>query len=143
MLLPISLATIFHPEERQHWSKAEHPYLLKTLFLNFIHIYLIKISSSDLGFIRLLSPMYSKQTKNLISMDRPLTILGLTMTFLFFFLFFFLGPQPRHMEIPRLGIKSVLQLLAYGTATARQDLSPICDLLISQLMAILDPYLTH
>ena len=40
----------------------------------------------------------------------------------FFFLFFcFLGPHPRHMEIPRLGGKSELQLLAYATAIAKWD----------------------
>ena len=45
--------------------------------------------------------------------------------FLSFFLFFvLLGPQPRHMEVPRLGVESELQLLAYTTATAMQD--PIC-----------------
>ena len=42
--------------------------------------------------------------------------------------FFFLGPHPWHMEVPRLGIKSELQLPAYTTATAMQDLSHRCDL---------------
>ena len=32
------------------------------------------------------------------------------------------------MEVPRLGVKSELHLLAYTTATATQDLSSICDL---------------
>ena len=32
------------------------------------------------------------------------------------------------MEVPRLGVKSDLQLPAYVTATAMPDLSPICDL---------------
>ena len=32
------------------------------------------------------------------------------------------------MEVPRLGISSELQLLAYTTATATQDLSHVCDL---------------
>ena len=36
----------------------------------------------------------------------------------FFFSFVFLGPHPWHMEIPRLGVKSELQLPAYTTATA-------------------------
>ena len=35
------------------------------------------------------------------------------------------------MEVPRLGIKSELQLPAYTTAIAMLDLSPICDLLHS------------
>ena len=49
---------------------------------------------------------------------------------LFYFILFicFLGLHPQHMEISRLGIKSDLQLLAYPTATATQDLSHVCDL---------------
>ena len=34
----------------------------------------------------------------------------------------------RHMEVPRLGVESELQLPAYATATAMPDLSYICDL---------------
>ena len=47
---------------------------------------------------------------------------------LFFFLFCFLGPHLRHMEIPRSGVKSELQQLAYTTTTAMPDLSHICNL---------------
>ena len=32
------------------------------------------------------------------------------------------------MEVPRLGVESELQLLAYSTATAMRDLSLVCDL---------------
>ena len=55
--------------------------------------------------------------------------LQLLITYLFIYLFiyvFFLGPHPWHMEIPRLGVESELQLLAYATATAMQDPSLIC-----------------
>jgi len=41
---------------------------------------------------------------------------------------FFLGLHLRHMEVPRLGVKSKLLLLAYATATVTRDLSRICDL---------------
>ena len=34
----------------------------------------------------------------------------------------------RHMEVPRLGVKSELQLPAYTTATATRDPSRICNL---------------
>ena len=44
------------------------------------------------------------------------------------FFFFFLGLHPRHMEVPRLGVESELQPLAYTTATATQDPSRVCDL---------------
>ena len=40
---------------------------------------------------------------------------------LFFFFFFFLGPHLWHMEVPKLGVKLELQLLAYATATEMQD----------------------
>ena len=46
----------------------------------------------------------------------------------FFFCFCFLGLNPQHMEVPRLGDESELQLLIYTTAAATQDLSLICDL---------------
>ena len=46
----------------------------------------------------------------------------------FFFFFSFLGPHPKHMEVPRLGVESELQLLACATATAMQHLSRVCDL---------------
>ena len=44
------------------------------------------------------------------------------------FFFFFFGLHPQHMEVPRLGVKSELQMLAYTRATATQDLSHIYDL---------------
>ena len=48
--------------------------------------------------------------------------------FFFFFLFFFLGPPPQHVEVPRLGVESELQLPAYVTATAMRDLNHVYDL---------------
>ena len=45
-----------------------------------------------------------------------------------FFFFFFLGLQLQHMEVPRLGVELELQLHAYVTDTAMQDLSCICYL---------------
>ena len=48
--------------------------------------------------------------------------------FLFFLFFFFLGWLLGHMEIPRLGIQSELQLPAYTTVTATWDLSCVCSL---------------
>ena len=62
---------------------------------------------------------------------------------LFYFILFilivcFLGLQVWHMEVPRLGVELELQLPAYTTATATQDLSCICNLQ-PQLMATLDP----
>ena len=39
-----------------------------------------------------------------------------------------LGPRLWHMEDPRLGVESELQLPAYTTATVMQDLSHVYDL---------------
>ena len=61
----------------------------------------------------------------------------------FFFLFFFsvfLGPNLKHIEVTRLAVESELQLLAYHTATAMQDLSCACNLYHSSWQQhILDP----
>ena len=46
----------------------------------------------------------------------------------FFCLFCFLGLHLQHMEVPRVGVKSELQLPAYTTATETPDLSHVCDL---------------
>ena len=43
-------------------------------------------------------------------------------------LFVFLGPHPRHMAVPRLGVESELLLPAYTTAIATPDPSCLCDL---------------
>ena len=59
---------------------------------------------------------------------------------IFFFPFFFLGLYPWHMEVPRLGVKLELQLLAYTTVTAMLDLSHVFDLHhSSQQCYILNP----
>jgi len=40
----------------------------------------------------------------------------------------FLRSHPRHLEVPRLGVKSELQLSAYATATETPDLSRVSNL---------------
>ena len=55
-------------------------------------------------------------------------VLGWGSGFLFLFLFCFLGLYLRHIEIPRLGVKSELQLPAYTTTSTTPDLSHVCDL---------------
>ena len=61
--------------------------------------------------------------------------------FIFLFLFFCLfRAAPRHMEVPRLGVKLELQLRATTIATATWDPSLICDLhCSSQQHQILNP----
>ena len=48
--------------------------------------------------------------------------------FVFLFILFVLGLQVWHMEVPKLGVKSEPQLLAYATAIATRDLSLVFDL---------------
>ena len=49
--------------------------------------------------------------------------------FIYFFLsFVFLGPHLRHMEVPRIGVESELQLLVFATVTATWYLSHVCNL---------------
>ena len=55
-----------------------------------------------------------------------------------FFFFFFLGLHPWRMEVPRLGVESELQLLAYSYTRSKPCLRPI-----PQLTAILDPQPTE
>ena len=44
--------------------------------------------------------------------------------------FVFLGPRPRHLEVPRLGVQTELEMAAdtTATATATPDLSHVCNL---------------
>ena len=80
-------------------------------------------------------------------MENGITNLYMSITeinhYCFFVLFFvgFLGLYLWHVEVPRLGVELVLQLLAYPTATAIPYPSHVCNLQ-PQLMAMLDP-LTH
>ena len=57
----------------------------------------------------------------------------------FFFLSFFLGPHLWHLEIPRLGVESELQLPACTTATARPGPSEPRLQPTPQLVVTLDP----
>ena len=54
-----------------------------------------------------------------------------TFIYLLTYLFVFLGLHPQHVEVPRLGVESELQLPAYSTAPAMPDPSHICDLHLS------------
>ena len=57
-----------------------------------------------------------------------------------FFLPFFLWPHLQHMEVPRLGVQSNLQLPAYAYTTAMPDPSQICELYSSSWQCwILNP----
>ena len=48
--------------------------------------------------------------------------------FVYLFIYVILGPHLQHVEVPRLGVASELQVPAYTTATATPDLNHICNL---------------
>ena len=52
----------------------------------------------------------------------------ISVCFCLFVCFCFSGPQMQHTEVPRLGVKLELQLLAYTTATATPVPGPVWDL---------------
>ena len=61
--------------------------------------------------------------------DIPVGSITADFRFFFFFLsFVFLGPHPRHMEVPRQGVELELQRQACATAIAMPDPSRVCDL---------------
>ena len=62
------------------------------------------------------------------SSDNPRSLTCLATRELLCLFIVFLGPHLQHMEDPRLGVESELQLPTYATATAMQDLSRDCDL---------------
>ena len=89
---------------------------------------------------------YSEIDENILFLlPRPVCpqeklFLLLLLLLLFVCFVFFLGPHPWHMEVPRLGVKSELQLPAYATATAMWNFSCVCDLHHnSRQCCILDP----
>ena len=56
------------------------------------------------------------------------------------FIYLFLWPYLQHMEVPKAGVESELQLLAYTTTTAAQDPSHGCDVYCSSRQCwILNP----
>ena len=55
-----------------------------------------------------------------------MSVTGVLLACLFVIVVVLLGPHPRHMEVPSLGVESELQLPSYATAT--HDLICICDL---------------
>ena len=94
-------------------------------------VYLIKncVKFSHMGlffFSKQSQPLNVSFRKRGCSKDMVLFIY--LFIYLLTYLFIFLGPHLWHIEVPRLGIKLELQLLAYATAIAMPDPSHECDL---------------
>ena len=64
--------------------------------------------------------VYTLQLKKVIIIE-ILKLYCISLGFCLFLKKIFLGPYPQHMEFPRLGARSELQLPAYTTATVMQD----------------------
>ena len=92
---------------------------------------LLAFVAANKEFLRKTLPFCSgqKSTSSMIAYETAILCLFIFLIFNFNFNFFwvFLGLYQQHMEVPRLGVKSELQLLTYATATATQDLSHIYD----------------
>ena len=87
-----------------HWATRELPTFLLDISLWRYHLWLLT--------------QYVKKG------DCDLTYpLNRICSYLFFLFFFFSRLHPWHMEVPRLGVKSELQPLAYTTTTATWDLN--------------------
>ena len=91
-------------------------------------------------------PKYVKLLLNILSLENfPFSsmvfhsFIALFLLLLSFFFFFFLGLCLWHMEVPRLGIESVQQLLAYAAATETPDLSHTHLQSLPQLATMPDP----
>ena len=102
-------------------------YMVKYLATKYYHFLKKKLTSS------FLLTTLKKQIKFLIFFIKSELYTSLLRLGIFFFLSFLLlllilGPLPRHMEVPRLGVELELQPSDYATATATQHPSRICNL---------------
>ena len=82
----------------------------------------------DLALLRLLAwELACALGAALKKIKKKKKILSVYLSFKVFFCCF-LGPHLQHMEVPRLGVESKLQLSPYATTTETWDPSLICDL---------------
>ena len=95
-------------------------YIILTMPLSGIQMkYLMKFEDFC-GFLRAHGSQVYKQRSNL-------TVLFIFFIFYFYFLVF-LRLHPWHIEVPRVGVKLKLQLLAFTTVTSMPDPSWVCNL---------------
>ena len=86
------------------------------LYINLVYYSFLKSFISYNNFLLILSDFVHKQSCH-----------PWAKSVLFIYFFSFLGPHPRHMEVPSLGVKSELLVLAYTTATAWGNPSCVYD----------------
>ena len=79
-----------------------------------------------------------RQESNLQEQSEGTPIINGTPCWAFFFFFYFLWPHLQLMEVPKLGVESKLQLLAYTTATATRESETLLRP-TPQFRAMLDP----
>ena len=66
-------------------------------------------------------PMVKRGRRHIVILLLYILFLSFFLLLLFFFFLYFLGPHPRHMEVPRLGVESELQLQPTPQLTATPD----------------------
>ena len=82
----------------------------------YIYIYVLVLST------------WTRSSDTLVSMSTPSTQILVSFCFVLFLFLSFQGHTQGIWSFPRLGVELELHLLAYVTATATQDLSPLCNL---------------
>ena len=114
---PKSLSPSINPQTI-HPSASVHMTQIDCIVLN-----LIKVHSTNS-----LSPVNTSITYSIAQVGNFSHSAKFSQFYFEMLLFFFLGPDPWHMEFPRLVVESQLQLPTYAKATASWDPSLVCDL---------------
>ena len=87
-----------------------------------------KILFEKIRFHRMASPSFYWVLLRMGMVCPSLSLKGKCTILIIMNFFMLFRPHPWHMEVPRLGVKSGLQLLAYTTATAMREPSQVFDL---------------
>ena len=111
-----------------HWLKRLFSgelaaYITKFFYPGMSYMYFLPF----LFYICPIGKLYCFSTNKSVHFLQFFLCIQLLLLFIFIFIFF-LGPYLGHMEVPRLGVESELQLQVYATATALPALRPFCDL---------------
>ena len=119
------IANCYHPFEKQ-CDATQRKSIKLFMFLGYITLYWNSSQGKGLKDAKAGMPAVVPWVKNPTAWAQ-VTAEVRSFGFCGFFCLF-LGPYLRHMEVPRLGVESELQLPAYSRATATWDLSHVCDL---------------
>ena len=108
-------------------SWYQHHIVLITVAYNKSWSWVVLISWILLLFFNFVLAILSPMNFRIINLFYFIYLFIYLFTYLLTYLFCFLGPHPRHMDVPRLGVQPELQLPAHTTATAVWDPSCVCN----------------